>query len=360
MARSRSEKFELNRDTILRSAAALFAAQGYPGTSMNDVARACRVSKPLLYHYVDDKYQLLLEITDGHVSRLEAIVAEVDALCLAPQERLRRLIVRFVDEYAQARDEHGVLTKERSIVDAFARAIHAARPDLDPTALPKPLAMLLFGMMNWMFTWLRPGGALTHHDMAPIVADLFLGGLGAVGSAGPSNKAHGPRAAQAVATSGVVTGPRPLKRHRLREYEAAHHRQAERLAQFGAGADAQRDRHRAHHRGQRRHHDGAKAQDARLADRLLRRHAAVALRVEREVDHHDGVLLHDADQQQDADRRDQRQVLTEPHQRGERTHRSRRQAGEDGERVDVALVQHAEQHVDDEQRGDDQDDLAAL
>jgi Tetracyclin repressor-like, C-terminal domain len=46
--------------------------------------------------------------------------------------------------------------------------------------LHKPLAMLLFGMMNWMFTWLQPDGKLSHADMAPVVADLFLGGLGAV------------------------------------------------------------------------------------------------------------------------------------------------------------------------------------
>jgi hypothetical protein len=35
-------------------------------------------------------------------------------------------------------------------------------------------------MINWMFTWLTPAGTLSHDDMAPIVADLFLGGLGAV------------------------------------------------------------------------------------------------------------------------------------------------------------------------------------
>jgi AcrR family transcriptional regulator len=240
MARPRSSHFELNRDSIVRAAAALFAAQGYPGTSMNDLARACGVSKPLLYHYVDDKYQLLLEITDGHVSRLAAIVAEVDALNLAPQERQRHLILRFVDEYAQARDEHGVLTqdvkfllpedrqrvlaKERRVVDAFAAAVAAARPDLADTPLAKPIAMLLFGMMNWMFTWLRPDGRLTHHDMAPIVADLFLGGLGAV-QAQRSTRATAPAHArqsrralsdQAAATSAVVTGPRPLKRSSAR------------------------------------------------------------------------------------------------------------------------------------------------
>ena len=46
--------------------------------------------------------------------------------------------------------------------------------------------MLLFGMMNWMFTWLKPRGALTHAEMAPVVADLFFGGLGAVRGAVPA------------------------------------------------------------------------------------------------------------------------------------------------------------------------------
>lgn len=40
--------------------------------------------------------------------------------------------------------------------------------------------MLLFGMMNWMFTWLQPDGRLSYEQMAGIVADLFLGGFSAV------------------------------------------------------------------------------------------------------------------------------------------------------------------------------------
>jgi AcrR family transcriptional regulator len=210
MARARSAHFEPNREGIVRAAAALFAAQGYPGTTMNDVARACGISKALLYHYVSDKYQLLLEITEGHVTRLGALLAqapqESQALPLTPEDRLRDLIQRFVEAYALARHDHGVLTqdvkflsavdrkrvlaKERHIVDAFAHAIVAARPELDAATLAKPLAMLLFGMMNWMFTWLQPSGRLTHHAMAPIVADLFLGGLAAV-SAPRSSRSNG-------------------------------------------------------------------------------------------------------------------------------------------------------------------------
>jgi hypothetical protein len=48
--------------------------------------------------------------------------------------------------------------------------------------------MLLFGMINWMFTWLKPGGALSHAAMAPVVVDMFLGGLGAVQVPRPSTK----------------------------------------------------------------------------------------------------------------------------------------------------------------------------
>lgn len=196
MARGRSADYDLNREAIVRTATRLFAQQGYPGTSMSDLAQACGISKPLLYHYVSDKYELLREITEGHVSRLEAIIGEVEAQQLAAPARLRELIRRFVHEYAQARHDHGVLTqdvkfletrdrnrvlmKERAVVAAFATTIAEARPELARAALDKPLTMLLFGMINWMFTWLKPDGELSHDDMAPIVADLFLGGLGAV------------------------------------------------------------------------------------------------------------------------------------------------------------------------------------
>ena len=44
---------------------------------MNQVAEACGLSKPSLYHYYRDKYSLLLSIADSHVSRLQALVQEV-------------------------------------------------------------------------------------------------------------------------------------------------------------------------------------------------------------------------------------------------------------------------------------------
>jgi AcrR family transcriptional regulator len=200
MARGRAPGFENQRDEILRAAARLFAKQGYPGTSMNAVAEACAVSKPTLYHYVTDKHELLMQICETHVQWLETLVAEVQAQAveqgLAPEALLRRLIARFVQAYGEAQNEHRVLTEdvkflndedrarlleiERRVVSAFADAVAALRPELSVAKLHKPLTMLLFGMINWTFTWLKPDGDLSYEAVAPMVADLFFGGIGAV------------------------------------------------------------------------------------------------------------------------------------------------------------------------------------
>jgi len=202
MARGRAPGYDAQRETILSQAAELFARQGFVGTSMNEVATACGMSKPALYHYVRDKSQLLFEIATTHVARLHALIDEVaagDTVHPPPTDataHVRRLIERFVLEYAGARHAHRVLTEDvkflepadqarvlelqRQVVSSFANAIAQVRPELVAADLHKPLAMLLFGMMNWMFTWLQPDGKLSHADMAPVVADLFLGGLGAV------------------------------------------------------------------------------------------------------------------------------------------------------------------------------------
>lgn len=196
MARGRAPNYASQREAILAQAAVLFARQGYSGTSMNQVAAACGISKPALYHYVRDKQQLVATIAQEHVARLEAVVRDVLRLPLEPEPRLRELILRFMAEYAGAQDAHRVLTEdvryldaearerviaaERRVVDAFAAAVAAVRPGAETFAMDKPLAMLLFGMINWMFTWIKPDGRLSYDDMAPVVCDLFFGGVGAV------------------------------------------------------------------------------------------------------------------------------------------------------------------------------------
>ena len=209
MARGRAAGYDDQREQILQQAAALFARQGYAATSMNEVAQACGLSKPAIYHYFRDKYALLFEICNTHLTRLLALeqAAKQSALQtpgVDAEQSLRQLIASFVEEYALSAHAHRVLTesvrylqgddlqqvlnKERALVAGCSATLAQIRPDLDEAGLSKAISMLLFGMMNWMFTWLRSDGVLDQEAMAQLVADLFLGGIGEVKT--PSLKAE--------------------------------------------------------------------------------------------------------------------------------------------------------------------------
>ena len=191
MARGRASNYDAQREAILQHAAALFARSGYPATSMNQVALACGLSKATLYHYYRDKDAMLVAIAEGHVLRLRALVDAVLAEGLPPEQRLRTLIARIVEEYAGAQHAHRVLTEDVRFLSPADRqrvlnterhvvAVAELRPGLQQARLDKPLTMLLFGMINWLFTWMHTDGTLDYDQMALIVADLFVSGIAAV------------------------------------------------------------------------------------------------------------------------------------------------------------------------------------
>jgi len=193
MPRGKAPTFDSQRAAILEAAAILFAEKGFASASMADLAEACGVSKALLYHYYRDKAHLLFDTADSYLDTLIAIVAEVRERRLAPMEHFKALVARLMQEYEHAQAQHMVLVqdvkflgakehariiaKERQVVDAVAQAIAALKPRFRKKAMRVPLAMILFGMINWTFTWLRPDGPLSYDDMSEVVAEIFLGGV---------------------------------------------------------------------------------------------------------------------------------------------------------------------------------------
>ena len=81
-------------------------------------------------------------------------------------------------------------------------------------------------------------------------------------------------------------------------------------------------------------------------------------RIEREVDHHDGVLLDDADQQNHPDQGDDAEFGVEHEQSQHRANSRRGQGGQNGDRVNVAFVQNAQHDIHGDQGGGDQQRLA--
>ena len=68
---------------ILRNARRLFARDGYDRVSMDRIAAACGLTKPVLYYYFEDKRAVLLAVLEAHwaeqAALLEAFQPSADA-----------------------------------------------------------------------------------------------------------------------------------------------------------------------------------------------------------------------------------------------------------------------------------------
>lgn len=196
MARTRAATYDAQRQFILESAAEAFAELGFPSASMNDIARRCGVSKGLLYHYYASKERLLFDLTEQYTRRLVSLVAEVERRVRDPANRLPELIRLFLEEYQTSQARHMVLLhdlrflpegerrivvgNQRRVIASFAEAIRAAHGLPAELPLVKPVTMMLFGMMNWTFTWLKPGKGVTYAEFADMVAEVFAAGVAAL------------------------------------------------------------------------------------------------------------------------------------------------------------------------------------
>lgn len=197
MARPKSATHDLKREQILDVAAQCFAHQSFPAASMNDIAAACGASKARLYHYYESKDAILFDLLDRYTQRLLALIGEAEAHAqrhsLSERDALHELVRAFLKEYETSATRHVallgdtkflgegqrelILNRQRDVVAAFTRFLRRAYPVRVTPANQTAVTMMLFGMINWTFTWLRPGGAMSYAQFAEEVVRLIEQGL---------------------------------------------------------------------------------------------------------------------------------------------------------------------------------------
>ena len=87
------------RTQILDAAAKLFQAEGL-GFTMQQVAAALHISKKTIYTVYSDKEALLMGMVDMLFEKIHRRKAELAALPLPLEERLRAVIIALPEEYA--------------------------------------------------------------------------------------------------------------------------------------------------------------------------------------------------------------------------------------------------------------------
>lgn len=164
---------------------------------MAELASASGTSKARLYHYYESKEAILFDLLDRYTKRLMLIIAEVEGSSqrrgLSERETFAELVRAFLAEYETSHSRHVallndvkylvetqrevILDRQRDIVAAFARQLARAYPGRVSKEKQTALTMMVFGMINWTFTWLKPGGRLGYREFADEVIDVLEKGL---------------------------------------------------------------------------------------------------------------------------------------------------------------------------------------
>jgi|SRR5579884_946154 len=162
------------REELTRTAARLFAARGYHGTSLADLADELGIQKASLYHHIASKEDLLWEVAAAGAAAFQAALdavpdgaPAVDRIRLALRGHLR-VVAEQLDAATVFTREWRALTGERRerflderrryeerVRDLFRDGVERGelRTDLDVATA----ALLLLSAANWAYTWLQRG-----------------------------------------------------------------------------------------------------------------------------------------------------------------------------------------------------------
>ncbi|MGY1736051.1 TetR/AcrR family transcriptional regulator [Geodermatophilus sp. SYSU D00684] len=180
-------------DSLLDVAVAVFNERGYDATSMDELAGRLGVTKSAIYHHVPGKVELLRLALDRALDALFAVTQEPGARTGRAIDRLEHVVrgsvrvlaaeLPFVTLLLRVRGnspvEHAALQRRRefdAIVTDLVRAAEEegdVRPDVDPAVTSR----LLFGTVNSLTEWYRPGGSLSPDALADALVRTTFEGL---------------------------------------------------------------------------------------------------------------------------------------------------------------------------------------
>ncbi len=180
-------------DALTGVALRVFAERGYDGASMDDVAAAAGITKAAIYHHVASKEALLARGLERALDALVAVPERAREHAGTPLERLRYVVraaaVLALDLLPEltvlVRVRGNSATERRAIARrrAFDREIAAlvieaqAAGDIDASLDPHLTVRLVFGTVNSLVEWYRPGGKLLPETIAEALERLIFGGI---------------------------------------------------------------------------------------------------------------------------------------------------------------------------------------
>jgi AcrR family transcriptional regulator len=177
-------------DQILAAAAKVFSEESYKAATIHRIAAELDMTGAALYHYVDSKETLLVDICARAGNKLVATARAVQALDLPPEERLRQIFHRHLELLIEERPAFTILINERSEVPrdwvgefvegerTYLAAVREILEELSVDGADVRLAALsMMGTLNWALRWFREDGTRPLCEIADELYSTFLRGF---------------------------------------------------------------------------------------------------------------------------------------------------------------------------------------
>jgi AcrR family transcriptional regulator len=183
-----------SREQVLRRAIDLFNRHGYDATSIADIAKELGVTKSAIFYHFDGKESILAAALDEALTEIGQVVAgALNAEGTSAYDRLRATVlasVQILVDHLPAVTlllrvrgnsplEQRALQRRRDIDDQLSDLVTAAAAegDLRHDIAPEVISRLVFGMVNSLTDWYRPGGPLDTATLAAAVTAVLFDGL---------------------------------------------------------------------------------------------------------------------------------------------------------------------------------------
>jgi AcrR family transcriptional regulator len=182
-----------DQESVLTIAVQVFNRHGYDATSMGMLAEELGVSKSAIYHHVPSKGDLLRLALDEALIPLEAIGQHEQAATGTSIQRLEFMLRSTIRVLLERQPYVTLLLRLRGNTEVERQALERRRAvdrkvtDLMITAQqdgkvradvePRTTTRLMFGMINSLVEWYRPGGPATPQEVEENAIAMIVDGL---------------------------------------------------------------------------------------------------------------------------------------------------------------------------------------
>ncbi|MBU0462010.1 MAG: TetR/AcrR family transcriptional regulator [Proteobacteria bacterium] len=183
------------RDNLIKTAISLFAKNGYADTSIRAIGSKAGISTSVLYHYFNNKQEILFEVINASSIELSQELTKIKTQYSDPLECLRQMLMTHMVHFSLKRNEETkimasdshflqgenrlairkILSEIYEIYNAQLKAIaeKGLINDVDLTVV----VFSIFGLISSFYSWYRENGRLSKEEIAQNIMDILSYGI---------------------------------------------------------------------------------------------------------------------------------------------------------------------------------------